>query len=151
MRQYPKFWQGGVRRPVAFLRRPVRNIGRDAGRRKFVRILVPARLAHKRRDWRRRGDVGGGGTRRFRSGTAPCTSASADRASLSSGQVDEFMVPIVMRMGKGDEPMVLDQMRRQLRARYGEFAEIVLLFMLRTYRHGGTEQLLALATEKAAA
>jgi hypothetical protein len=40
---------------------------------------------------------------------------------------------------------------RQLRARYGEFAEIVLLFALRTYRHGGTEKLLALATAKAAA
>jgi hypothetical protein len=74
-----------------------------------------------------------------------------DRVPLSSGQVDEFLIPIVMRMGKDDEPEVLAQMRRQLRARYGEFAEIVLLFMLSTYRHGGTEKLLALATPRAAA
>jgi hypothetical protein len=41
-------------------------------------------------------------------------------------------------------------MRQSLRRTYGEFAETVLLFM-RTYRHGGTEKLLALATQKAAA
>jgi hypothetical protein len=77
--------------------------------------------------------------------------APEDRAPISSGEVDGFLIPIIMRMGKGDEPVVLDQMRRQLRARYGEFAEIVLLFMLRSYRHGGTEKLLDLATPKAAA
>jgi hypothetical protein len=81
-----------------------------------------------------------------RAGIAP-----EDRAPISSGEVDGFLIPIIMRMGKGDEPVVLDQMRRQLRARYGEFAEIVLLFMLRSYRHGGTEKLLDLATPKAAA
>jgi hypothetical protein len=54
-------------------------------------------------------------------------------------------MPIIMRMGKGDEPMVLAQIRRQLRARYGEFAELVLGFMLRTYRHDGVAGLLELA------
>jgi hypothetical protein len=81
-----------------------------------------------------------------RAGIAP-----EDRAPISSGEVDGFLIPIIMRMGKGDEPFVLEQMRRQLRARYGEFAGTVLLFALRTYRHSGAEKLLALATAKAAA
>jgi hypothetical protein len=34
---------------------------------------------------------------------------------------------------------------------YGEHAESVLIFMLRTYQHGGTGKLLALASAKAAA
>jgi hypothetical protein len=55
-----------------------------------------------------------------------------------------------MRMGKGDEPAVLAQSRQSLRRTYGEHAETVLIFMLRTYRHGGTEKLLALATAKVA-
>jgi hypothetical protein len=75
----------------------------------------------------------------------------ADRAPLYSGQVDEFLTPIIMRMGKGDEPAVLAQSRQSLRRTYGEHAETVLIFMLRTYRHGGTEKLLALATAKVAA
>jgi hypothetical protein len=70
---------------------------------------------------------------------------------LYSGQVEEFLIPIIMRMGKGDEPMVLAQLRQNLRRTYGEHAETVLMFMLRTYQHGGTEQLLALASAKAAA
>jgi hypothetical protein len=73
-----------------------------------------------------------------------------ERAPISSGEVDGFLIPIIMRMGKGDEPMVLDQMRRQLRARYGEFAELVLGFMLRNYRHSGAEGLLQLVTKAAA-
>jgi hypothetical protein len=60
-------------------------------------------------------------------------------------------MPIIMRMGKGDEPMVLAQLRQNLRRIYGEYAETVLIFMLTTYQHGGTEKLLALATAKAAA
>jgi hypothetical protein len=38
-----------------------------------------------------------------------------------------------------------------MRRLYGEFAETVLLFALRTYRHRGTSALLAIATQKAAA
>jgi hypothetical protein len=73
-----------------------------------------------------------------------------DRAPISSGEIDTFLIPIIMRMGKGDEPIVLAQIRRQLHARYGEFAEIVLGFMLRTYRHDGVAGLLQLATKAAA-
>jgi hypothetical protein len=71
-------------------------------------------------------------------------------APLYSGQVEEFLTPIIMRMGKGDEPSVLAQMRQHLRRTYGEHAETVLEFM-RAYAHGGTEKLLALASAKAAA
>jgi hypothetical protein len=60
-------------------------------------------------------------------------------------------MPLVMRMGKGDEPVVLAQMRQTLRRTYAEHAETVLGFMLRTYAHGNTEKLLALASAKAAA
>jgi hypothetical protein len=74
-----------------------------------------------------------------------------DRAPLYSGQVEEFLMPIIMRMGKEDEPMVLAQLRQNLRRIYGEHAETVLVFMLASYQHGGTEKLLALASAKAAA
>ena len=56
-----------------------------------------------------------------------------------------------MRMGRDDEAAVIAHLRRDLRVKYGEYAQTVLLFMLRSYRHGGTEKLLALATQKAAA
>jgi len=75
----------------------------------------------------------------------------ADRAPLYSGQVEEFLTPLLMRAGKGDEAAVLAQLRQSLRRTYGEHAETVLSFMLRTYVHGGTEKLLALASAKAAA
>jgi hypothetical protein len=75
----------------------------------------------------------------------------ADRAPLYSGDVEGYLMPIIMRMGKGDEPSVLAQMRQHLRRTYGEHAETVLGFMLRTYAHGGTEKLLALASVKVAA
>jgi hypothetical protein len=39
-------------------------------------------------------------------------------------------------------------MRQDLRVRYGESAETVMIFMLTTYQHGGTEKLLALASAK---
>jgi hypothetical protein len=80
-----------------------------------------------------------------RAGVAP-----EDRVPMSLSEVDDFLIPIIMRMGKGDEPIVLDRMRRQLRARYGEFAEIVLGFMVRNYRHSGAEGLLKLITAAAA-
>jgi hypothetical protein len=69
-----------------------------------------------------------------------------DRAPLQSGAVDEYLIPLLFRVGRDDEGPLLAHMRRDLHRRYGEFAEVVLLFMLRTYRHGGTEKLLALAT-----
>jgi hypothetical protein len=51
----------------------------------------------------------------------------------------------------GDEPAVLAQLRQNLRRIYGEHAETVLIFMLRTYQQGGTEKLLTLASAKVAA
>jgi hypothetical protein len=70
----------------------------------------------------------------------------AERAPLYSGQVEEFLMPILMRMGKGDEPSVLAQLRQRLRRTYGEHADLILIFLLKSYRHGGTEKLLALAS-----
>jgi hypothetical protein len=75
----------------------------------------------------------------------------AERAPLSSGAVEEYLTPILMRMGKGDESLVVAQMRRDMRRLYGEFSELVLQFMLRTYRHRDITALLAIATEKVAA
>jgi hypothetical protein len=75
----------------------------------------------------------------------------ADRAPLYSGQVEEFLTPILMRMGKGDEAMIFAQLRQHLRRTYGEHAETVLMFMLQTYRHRDTSALLAIATRKEAA
>jgi hypothetical protein len=57
----------------------------------------------------------------------------------------------LFKIGNGGEPALLAHMRRDLRRRYDQFAEIVLLFMLRTYRHGGPEKLLELAKPRAAA
>jgi hypothetical protein len=74
-----------------------------------------------------------------------------ERAPLYSGQVEEYLTPILMRMGKGDEAMILAQLRQSLRRTYGEQAETVLMFMLRTYRHRDTSALLALASTKALA
>jgi hypothetical protein len=73
--------------------------------------------------------------------------AEVDRAPLYSGQVDDFLVPIVMRMWKGDAPAVLSFLRRDLGRVYGDdLGEFVLQFMLRSYSHSGAEELLALAT-----
>jgi hypothetical protein len=74
-----------------------------------------------------------------------------EQAPLYSGQVEEFLTPVLMRMGKGDEATTLAQLRQSLRRTYGEQAEIVLRFMLETYPHGGTENLLALASTRVAA
>jgi len=53
-------------------------------------------------------------------------------------------------MGRGDEAAVIAHLRRDCRIKYGEMAETVMLFMLRTYRHGGTDALLQVATKAAA-
>jgi hypothetical protein len=75
----------------------------------------------------------------------------AERVPVPPGETDSYLIPILMRMGRGDERDVVAQMRRDMRRLYGEFAEIVLLFMLRTYRHHDTSALLAIVTEKEAA
>jgi hypothetical protein len=48
----------------------------------------------------------------------------------------------MVRMGSGDEDMVVVELRRELTRLYGEFIEAVLMFMLKTYRHHSTEALL---------
>jgi hypothetical protein len=75
-----------------------------------------------------------------------------DRAPLYSGQVDEHLVPILMRMGRDDEPMFLAHLRQGLGRTYGaELGEVVLRFMLKTCRHDGAAKLLAFSTRKEAA
>jgi hypothetical protein len=73
----------------------------------------------------------------------------AERAPLYSGQVDDYLLPIVMRMGRGDEGAVVAELRKGLTCLYGEFSETVLMFMLRTYRHHSTEALLRAAMNPA--
>jgi hypothetical protein len=68
------------------------------------------------------------------------------QAALYSSQVDEIMVPLMMRCGRGDEPAVLAHLRRDCRARFGDLSEKIVLFLLRTYRHHDTSTLLALAS-----
>jgi hypothetical protein len=41
-------------------------------------------------------------------------------------------MPRIMRIGKGDEPLVLAQIRRDLQRTYAEHAETVLIFMLKS-------------------
>jgi hypothetical protein len=65
----------------------------------------------------------------------------ADRAPLYSGEVEAVLIPIMFRMRSGDERAVVVELRKDLTELYGEFSETVLRFMLKTYRHGGTEAL----------
>jgi hypothetical protein len=67
--------------------------------------------------------------------------AEADRAPLYSGEVEAVLVPIMFRMGPGEERAVVAGLRKELTDVYGEFSETVLRFMLKTYRHGGTAAL----------
>jgi hypothetical protein len=67
--------------------------------------------------------------------------AEADRAPLYSGEVEAVLVPIMFRMGPGEERAVVAGLRKELTELYCEFSETVLRFMLKTYRHGGTAAL----------
>jgi hypothetical protein len=58
----------------------------------------------------------------------------AQRAPLYSGDVEGLLTPLLMRMGRDDEAAVIAHLRRDLRVKYGEYAQTVLLFMLRSYR-----------------
>jgi hypothetical protein len=70
---------------------------------------------------------------------------AAERAPLYSGEVEDFLVPVMVRMGHGDEGAVVVDLRVELARLYGEFGETVLMFMLKTYRHHSTEALLRAA------
>jgi hypothetical protein len=51
-------------------------------------------------------------------------------SSLGSG---DHMLPVVMRMGRDDEAVTVQILRRKFRRLYGEYAERVLVFCLRTW------------------
>jgi hypothetical protein len=74
-----------------------------------------------------------------------------DRAPLYSGQVEEYLAPIILTMGtrEVDKREALNRMRIELRRTYGELGDFVLRFMLRSWQHSGVEGLLEMA--KAAA
>jgi hypothetical protein len=73
----------------------------------------------------------------------------ADRAPLYSGEVEDFLMPVVLRMSPGDERAVVVALRTELARLYGEYGEAVLKFMLKSYRHGGTEALQRAAMDTA--
>ncbi len=75
--------------------------------------------------------------------------SEAERAPLCSGEVEDFPVPVMIRMGRGEEGAVVVELRKELTRLYGEFSETVLLFMLKTYRHHSTEALLRAARSTA--
>jgi hypothetical protein len=64
------------------------------------------------------------------------------RVPLYSREVEDFLVPVMFRMGRGDEVTVVAELRQELTRLYGEFGETVLMFMLKSYRHHNTEALL---------
>jgi hypothetical protein len=63
------------------------------------------------------------------------------RAPLYTGDVESYLLPITMRMGRGGAPQTLAWLRRDLRRLYGEHSEAVLAFMLRVYAHAGADEL----------
>jgi hypothetical protein len=66
----------------------------------------------------------------------------ANLAPLYSGEVEGFLMPILFRqVVLGNERAVLAEIREELTKLYGVFAETVLTFMLKIYRHGGIETL----------
>jgi hypothetical protein len=58
---------------------------------------------------------------RARAGIAP-----DQRAPLYSGDVESYLLPITLRMGRGGAPQTLAWLRRDLRRLYGEHSEAVL-------------------------
>jgi hypothetical protein len=46
-----------------------------------------------------------------------------------------------MRMGRDDEAVTVQMLRHKFRRLYGEYAERVLVFCLRTYQHSHAEGL----------
>jgi hypothetical protein len=75
-----------------------------------------------------------------RAGVAP-----EQQAPLYSADVEGYLIPVVMRLGRGDAPGAVMWLRRDLRRLYGEHGETILQFMLRTYDHHDIEELRAAA------
>jgi hypothetical protein len=65
----------------------------------------------------------------------------ANRAFLSSAEVDDYLLPIVMVMWSGNEVATLQTLRRDFDERYGDLSPRVLAFCLRTFRHSNIEGL----------
>ena len=65
----------------------------------------------------------------------------AKRAFLYSADVDSILLPIVMRMGPGDEAATAQALTRDFNERYREFGQRVLAFCLSTYQHGNIDGL----------
>jgi len=63
----------------------------------------------------------------------------ANRAFLYSAEVDEYLLPIVVRMWPGDEAATVQALRRDLDVRYGDLSSRVLAFCLRTFQHGNID------------
>jgi hypothetical protein len=59
----------------------------------------------------------------------------SDVAPLYSSEVETVLIPILMRMGRGDAPGIVAALRRDFRRQYGDQSEIVLQFMLCSYQH----------------
>jgi hypothetical protein len=65
----------------------------------------------------------------------------ANRAFLYSAEVDDYLLPIVVRMWPGDEVATLQTLRRDFNERYGDLSHRVLAFCLRTFQHGNIDVL----------
>jgi hypothetical protein len=56
-----------------------------------------------------------------------------DRAPLYSSEAESYLLPHLLRFGRGAEAAMLTLLRRDFRRLYGEHAETVLRFMLRAH------------------
>ena len=65
----------------------------------------------------------------------------AKRAFLYSAEVDSILLPIVMRMGRGDEAATAQALTRDFNERYRDLGPRVLAFCLSTYQHGNIDGL----------
>jgi hypothetical protein len=66
---------------------------------------------------------------------------AANRAFLYSAEIDSYLIPIVMRMGPGDEAMTAQALSRDFSERYRNLGPTVLAFCLSTYQHGNIDGL----------
>jgi len=66
---------------------------------------------------------------------------AANRAYLYSAEVDSYLLPIVMRMGPGDEAATAQALTRDFSERYRDLGPRVLAFCLSTYQHGNIDGL----------
>jgi hypothetical protein len=65
----------------------------------------------------------------------------ANRAFLYSAEVDDYLLPIVVRMWPGHEAAAAQAIRRDFDERYGDLSLRVLAFCLGTFQHGNIDGL----------